>query len=108
MRVLSETTAIRTPIRWVYRYSHPLTECPAGGSAWEVVIREFAPGLINYVHPKCSRCGVDAYVDDFRKEPDTGFVPWAETKKKLATARGKREPYRETEPIYDDGRFDNA
>lgn len=109
VRVLSETAVTRKPLRWVYTYSHPLdSDCPAGGARWEITIREFAPGLIDYVHPKCSRCGIDAFVDDFRKEPDTGFVPWVETKQKLVTARGRREPHRETEPIYDDGRFDNT
>lgn len=66
-------------IKWTYQYVHPLDECANGGLTWVVTVQEFAPGLIDYVHPKCSRCGIEPVVDDFRKEPD-GFVPWRTVK----------------------------
>lgn len=104
VRVLAETAVTRTPIKWIYTYSHPLDDCPAGSSAWEVTIREFAPGLIDYVHPRCSRCGMELFVDDLRKEPDTGFVPWSEVKAKMAQVRQRRDPSTETEILTGDGR----
>ena len=76
VRVLTETAKTREPMRWVFTYFHPVDECSNGGSSWEVVTQEFAPGLILHTHPCCSRCGVEPIVDDFRSEPDPGFVPW--------------------------------
>lgn len=93
VRVLHKTAVTYRPIKWILTYSHPLDECPAGSTEWEVTVREFAPGLMDYAHPKCSYCGCEPRVESFRKEPDTGMVPWVETK---------------AEPVYDSGRFDNA
>lgn len=77
VRVLNETATTRKAMKWIYTYVHPLDDCSNGGSSWEVTIQEFAPGLISFQHPCCSRCGGEPRVDGFRKEVDTGFVPWS-------------------------------
>lgn len=107
-------TPPKPPVHVVIEYWHPLDECRNGGMRWRVIFGEIAPGLFDIRHPKCSRCFAEPMIEknEIREGPapwrsgDT--VPWGETKQKLVTVRGKREPHRETEPIYDDGRFDNA
>jgi hypothetical protein len=71
VRVVNETATTRQGFRWIYLYVHPLDECGNGGSSWEVTVQEFAPGLISFQHPCCSRCGGEPIVESFRRELDT-------------------------------------
>lgn len=100
-------TGPRPPVHAIFEYFHPLDECRNGGMRWRVTFDEIAPGLFDIRHPVCSRCLVEPLLDnnEIREGPAPqrlNTVPWGETKQKLATARGRREPYKETEPIYDD------
>jgi hypothetical protein len=76
VRVVLRDRPPQRSIKWTYRYVHPLDECANGGMSWEITVQEFAPGLISFQHPRCSWCGIEPVVDDFRKEPDDDFVPW--------------------------------
>lgn len=104
----------RVPRHVVIQYFHPLDECRNGGMRWTAVFDEIAPGLIDIRHPNCSTCFAEPMIDSRQvvdgeaPKQEGGFVPWPEVKEKLATAREKRQPHRETEPVYDDGRFDQG
>jgi len=120
--VVEETATTFKPVKWVHTYYHPLdVDCPNAGSEWVITFPEFVPGLIMECHPRCSRCGLEPQLTKYELVTEENVtwhdeggtwsqvrqsVPWPETKPKLITPRGKREPHRETEPIYDDGRFD--
>lgn len=93
-------TPPRVPRHVVIQYFHPLDECRNGGMRWTAVFDEIAPGLIDIRHPSCSMCFAEPMIDS--RQVVDGEAP------KLATAREKRQPHRETELIYDDGRFEQG
>ena len=107
-------TGPKPPVHIVFEYWHPLDECRNGGMRWRVTFDETAPGLFDIRHPVCSGCFAEPMIENHEvregrapQRLDT-TVPWGETKQKLATVRERREPHQETEPIYDDGRFDQS